>query len=171
METHFSDLFPHISSFLRPLACDQVLVPGVERCSWSREKVLWQSFTQRSKSATFAKVFVFLFFLTIIVQKQQWHTAVYFGWLNAWLNLLVFTLCVRLKGLISCHTVSCCFLHTPTTFSVYRAKEKISSQQQFSGWNCLVGGQRIMVRLLQGDRKVIITLIATSYDQGIKKSY
>lgn len=27
-----------------------------------------------------------------------------------------------------------------------------------------------MVRLLQGDRKIIITLIATSYDQGIENS-
>lgn len=27
-----------------------------------------------------------------------------------------------------------------------------------------------MVRLLQGDRKIIITLIATSYDQGIDNS-
>jgi len=49
--------------------------------------------------------------------------------------------------------------------------EKISSEQQFSGWKCLVDarGQRRMARLLWADRKAIVTQRPTHYNQGMQK--
>ncbi len=63
-----------------------------------------------------------------------------------------------------------------TTISmVYREwskKEKIFSERQLCGRKCLVDvrGQRRMARLVRDDRKVTVTQINTSYNQGMQNT-
>ncbi len=66
------------------------------------------------------------------------------------------------------------FSHT-TISRVYREwseKEKISSEWQLCGRECLVDvrGQRRMGRLVRDDRKVTVTHITTHYNQSIKNT-
>ncbi len=66
------------------------------------------------------------------------------------------------------------FSHT-TISRVYREwseKEKISSEQQLSGWKCLVDvrGQRRMDRLVIDDRKTTVTQITTRYNQDMQNT-
>ncbi len=66
------------------------------------------------------------------------------------------------------------FSHTNIS-RVYREwseKEKISSELQLFGRNCLVDvrGQRRMGRLVRDDRKVTVTQITTRYNQGMQNT-
>ncbi len=66
------------------------------------------------------------------------------------------------------------FSHT-TISSVYREwseKEKISSQRQLCGRECLVDvrGQRRMGRLVRDDRKATVIQITTHYKQGMQNT-
>ncbi len=66
------------------------------------------------------------------------------------------------------------FSHT-TISRVYREwseKEKISSERQLCGWECLVDvrGQRRMGRLVRDDRKTTVTQITTRYNQDLQNT-
>ncbi len=62
-----------------------------------------------------------------------------------------------------------------TISRVYRewsGKEKISREQQWCGWKCLVDvrGRRRMGRLVRDDRKATVTQITTRYNQDMQNT-